>query len=210
MALCACFAVSVIPARRLLRADVFVNDALVHQYWMWQFRDAQLFADPLTAQLRSSARYPEGYEALFRLATGLTSPITFGEWLGIALSAVSGWLVFLIVREHTDWRPAAWIGGALFLALDDIHRFHGGFPRAFVHPVVLLTVLLAMRRHQSWAALVAASGVLLYPPAAVLAVGVLALSAIRWRNRRPSLDVRPGRVGRPRTGACGWSAARRR
>jgi hypothetical protein len=98
LTLCACLAVSVIPARRFLRADVFVNDALVHQYWMWQFRDPQLFTDPLTAELRASARYPGGYEALFRFAAELMSPITFGEWLGIALSAVSAWLVFLIVR----------------------------------------------------------------------------------------------------------------
>ena len=48
--------------------------------------------------------------------------------------AVAGWLVFAIVREHADWRPAAWIAAALFLALVDIHRFYGGFPRAFVHP----------------------------------------------------------------------------
>ena len=49
--------------------------------------------------------------------------------------AISAWLVFLIVREHTSWRPAAWIAAGLFLSLIDIHRFHGGFPRAFVHPV---------------------------------------------------------------------------
>ena len=121
-------------------------------------------------------------------------PIVIGEWLGVALYALSGFLVFLIVREHTDWRPAAWIAAALFLALVDIHRFHGGFPRAFVHPVVLLTVLLALRRRNAAAALVAASGALLYPPAALLAAGALTLSALRWPLR--ALDAhaapRPG------------------
>ena len=98
------------------------------------------------AELRDSARYPDGYQALFWLPTQIASPIVFGEWLGVALMAVSGWLVFAIVREHTPWRPAAWIAAALFLALVEIHRFYGGFPRAFVHPVVLLVVLLAIRR----------------------------------------------------------------
>ena len=105
---------------------------------------------------------------------------------------MSGWLIFLIVREHTAWRPAAWIAAGLFLALTDIHRFHGGFPRGFVHPVVLLTVLLAMRRHHLAAALVAGGGALFYPPAALLAVGVLIVSAVRWSDRRPRLDARRG------------------
>ena len=96
--------------------------------------------------------------------------------------AVSAWLIFLIVREQTAWRPAAWLGAGLFLAVMEIHRFYGGFPRAFVHPVVLLTVLLAMRNRQLAAALVAASGALLYPPAALLAVGVLCVSALEWRR----------------------------
>ena len=151
---------------------------------MWQFRDPAMFTDALTAELRESARYPLGYEALFRLATQVVNPIVFGEWLGMALMAVSAWLIFLIVREHTDWRPAGWIAAALFLALIDIHRFYGGFPRAFVHPVVLLTVLLALRNHQLAAALVAAAGALFYPPAALLAVGVLLVCSVRWRDRR--------------------------
>ena len=190
-----CLAVAVLVSRRLLQPDVVSDDALVHQYWMWHFRDAQLFNDPLTAELRGSERYPDGYLALFWLASHLGSPIAFGEWLGVALMAVSGWLIFCIVRDHTPWRPAAWIAAALFLALIDIHRFHGGFPRAFVHPVVLLTVLLAMRRHELGAALVAAAGALLYPPAALLAVGVLIVSSIRLTDRRPRLDGRRAAFG---------------
>ena len=141
-ALAACTVAAVLVSRNLLRPDVFSDDAFVHQHWMWHWRDPQLFTDSLTADLRESSRYPDGYQGLFWLATHVASPIAFGEWLGVALMAVSGWLAFLIVREHTDWRPAAWIAGALFLALIDIHRFHGGFPRAFMHPVVLLAVLI--------------------------------------------------------------------
>ena len=182
-ALAACAVVAVLVSRHVLRRDVFSDDAFVHQYWMWQFRDPELFRDALTEQLRESARYPPGYVGLFWLASHIAGPIAFGEWLGVALMAVSGFLVFLVVRDHTDWRPAAWIGAALFLALIDIHRFHGGFPRAFVHPVVLLTVLLAMRRRHAAAAAVAAGGALFYPTAAILAVGVLLLTALKDRRR---------------------------
>jgi hypothetical protein len=169
---------------------VLSADALVHQYWMWRFRDPALFPDALTAALRRSSRYPDGYEAVFRLAAQVADPIAFGEWVGVALMAVSGWLVFSIVREHTSWRPAAWIAAALFLALMDIHRFHGGFPRAFVHPVVLLCVLLAIRGRHLGAALVAAGGALFYPPAALLAIGALLVSAVAWSGGRPRLHRR--------------------
>ena len=121
-ALGACTIASVLVSRRLLRADVVSDDALVHQYWMWHFRDPQLFTDPLTAELRESTRYPDGYEALFRLAAQLTGPITFGEWLGVGADGAcrAGWSSS-IVREHTSWRPAAWIAA-------------GAVPRARRHP----------------------------------------------------------------------------
>ena len=82
------------------------------------------------------------------------------------------------------------IAAGLFLALVDIHRFHGGFPRAFVHPVVLLTVLLALHHRHLRAALAAGAGALLYPPAGLLAVGVLLVSAVRRHDRRLRLDRR--------------------
>ena len=111
-ALAACAAASIASTWRLLQPGIYSDDAPVHQYWMWHFRDPALFTDPLTAELRDSARYPPGYEGLSWLATQVFDPIAFGEWLGVALMALSGWLIFLIVREHTGWRPAAWIAAA--------------------------------------------------------------------------------------------------
>jgi Predicted membrane protein (DUF2079) len=189
-ALAACFVASVLITGRLLKPQFVSDDALVHQYWMWHWKDPALFNDPLTGALRDSQRYPDGYELLYRLASEFFDPVWFGEWLGVGLMAISAWLVFLIVRDHTDWRPAPWIAAALFLALINIHRFHGGFPRAFVHPTVLLCVLLSMRSHLLAAALVAAAAALLYPPASLLAIGVIALSAVEWNGWRPRLDRR--------------------
>jgi hypothetical protein len=183
VALAACLLVAGVANLRLLRPDFMSADALVHQYWMVHWQDPALFNDPLTAELRHSARYPDGYQALYWVVSHVLNPIAFGEWLGVGLLGLSAWLVLQIVREHTDWRPAAWIGAGLFLGLLEIHRFYGGFPRAFVQPVVLLTVLLALRRRPVAAALVAAGGALFYPPAALLAVGVLVVSGLRSRRR---------------------------
>ena len=192
-ALMACALAALFLNHRILRPGFLSDDALVHLYWLDQVRDPALFTDPLTADLRTSGRYPDGYEALFSAAAHVFDPIAFGEWVGTGLLALSAWLVFLIVRRHTDWRAAAWIGAALFLAIVDIHRFPGGFPRAFIQPAVLLTVLLALQRRELTAALVAAAAALFYPPAALLAVGVLFVSGLRWRGGRPAAERR--RIG---------------
>ncbi len=192
-ALAACLAAALLALAGVLRREVVEGDALVHQYWMARFADPALFTDPLTAALRESERYPDGYEALFRLAAPVADPVAFGEVLGIVLMGLAGFLVFLVVREHTAWRPAAWIAAAVFLALDG-HRFNGGFPRAFLHVVVLATVLLALRGHVVAAALAAAGGALVYPPAALLAVGVLAVAALRVERGRPRVLRSQARV----------------
>ena len=181
---------SVVICSKQLRAEFVESDVLVHQFWMRRWQDPGLFDDPLTTQLRASARYPGGYELLFRFASEVVDPVVFGKALGILLMAASAWLVYLIVLEHTSWWPAACIAAALFLALGDVHRFTGGFPRGFVHPAVLAVVLLAMKGHQLAAALVATAAAALYPPAALLAVGVLAVAAVGWHGRRPVLDRR--------------------
>ena len=104
-AFAACLAASVVANARLLRSDVVSDDALVHQFWMRHWQDPGLFNDPLTTQLRESVRYPDGYQALFWLTTHGFDPIAFGEWLGVGLMALSGWLVFRIVREQETLAP---------------------------------------------------------------------------------------------------------
>jgi hypothetical protein len=192
--LLAATAAAIVTQANLLHKNVVEGDVLVHQYWMRSFTDPQLFTDQLTAALKRSDRYPAGYEALFRAASHVADPVAFGEWLGIALMAFAGWLVFRIVREHTAWAPAAWIAAALFLALDT-HRFSGGFPRGFTHIIVLSTVLLALRGRHVAAAVVAAAGVLIYPPAALLSVAVLVLAGVRFGRWRLALDRRGVLIG---------------
>ena len=44
-ALGACTVVAVLVTWRLLHPNVFSDDAFVHQYWMWHWKDPQLFND---------------------------------------------------------------------------------------------------------------------------------------------------------------------
>jgi hypothetical protein len=174
--------------RILFNALTYQTDAQVHTFWMRRFQDPGLFTDPLTRALIKAGYVPLGLQTLYRVASYAVDPVTFGPWLAVVLAPLSAWLVFLIVREHTDWWPAAWMGAALFMLPVGSLRFSGGHARAFAQPVVLLTVYLLLRRRYWMAAAVPAVGGLFYPPAAVSALAIMAASCLTLRGRRPSLE----------------------
>lgn len=156
-------------------------DAAIHEWWMRRFRDPQLFNDPLTEAVIDAAWVPPGISSTYRLAANFIDPIAFAEWLPVVLVPLSVWLVFRIVRVQTSWIPAAWLGAVLFVLPWEIHRFSGGHSRAFMHPIVLLCVLLALRGKDAWAALVPGVGALFYPPAGIVALAIFGLSSLRLR-----------------------------
>ena len=174
----------------LFTPHVSATDTILLEYWMRRFQDPGLFQDPLTHALVQTGYVPLGSQAVYWLASWVVDPIRFGAWGAVVLAPLSTWLVFRIVREHTAWIPAAWLGAALFILSWQNQRFSGTHPRAFAQPIVLLTVYLLMRGRTRWAAVVPAVGALFYPPAALVALGALFLSAISIRGRRPTIDRR--------------------
>jgi len=168
----------------------FQDDAKIHEFWMRKFQDPALFQDPLTREfLHTSGYQPAGFKALFWLASHVIDPVAFGELLPLFLQPLSVWLVYRIVRAHTEWRPAAWIAAALFLVPWDILRFSGGHARAFTQPILLLTVFFLLRRKDVLAALVPPLGMLFYPPAGITALAILLLAALA-RDRPRFVDTR--------------------
>jgi hypothetical protein len=162
---------------------VFQTDAQIHEFWMRRFQDSALFDDPLTNALVDTGYSPPGFRLLSWLASHVLDPVLFAEMLPLALQPLSVWLVFRIVGEHVDWRPAAWLAAGLFLVPWDILRFSGGHPRAFAHAVVLLTVYLLLRRRDLAAALIPAVGLLLYPPAGISALAIVLVAAFERGQR---------------------------
>jgi hypothetical protein len=162
---------------------VFQTDAQIHEFWMYRFQNPDLFQDPVTKALLASGYEPPGFQALYWAASHLLNPVFFGELLPLVLQPLAVWLVFRIVRDHTDWRPAAWIGAALFLVPWNILRFSGGHPRAFAQPIVLLTVLLLLRKRGAAAAVIPTLGWLFYPPAGLVALVVVLLGAFEPGER---------------------------
>jgi hypothetical protein len=174
----------------LFTPHVSATDTILLEYWMRRFQDPGLFQDPLTHALVLTGYVPLGAQAVYWLASWVVDPIRFGAWGAVVLAPLSAWLVFRIVREHTAWIPAAWLGAALFILSWQNQRFSGTHPRAFAQPIVLLTVFLLLRGRTRWAAAVPAAGALFYPPAALVALGILFLSAIGARGRRLTLERR--------------------
>src|SRR5919109_1366522 len=163
--------------------SVFQTDAEIHEFWMRRFQDPSLFQDPLTNALLDTGYEPPLFQFVYWVASHVIDPVFFGELLPLFLAPLAVWLVFKIVREHTEWWPAAWISAGLFLVAWDIHRFSGGHPRAFAQPIVLLTLFFLLRRSSALAALVPPVGALLYPPAALSALGVTVLAALARKER---------------------------
>ena len=174
----------------LFTPHVSATDTILLEYWMRRFQDPGLFQDPLTHALVQTGYVPLGSQAVYWLASWVVDPIRFGAWGALVLAPLSTWLVFRIVRDHTAWIPAAWLGAALFILSWQNQRFSGTHPRAFAQPIVLLTVFLLMRGRTRWAAVAPAAGALFYPPAALVALGTLFLSAIGARGRRLTVERR--------------------
>ena len=211
----------------LFTPHVYQPDTLLLEYWTRRFQDPHLFTDPLTHALLRTAYVPWGVQGLYLLASYVVDPLRFGAWGAVVIAPFTAWLVFRIVREHDAWRPGAWLAAALFLLPWSMERFSGTHSRAFEQPIVLLTLLLVLRRRYRLAAVVPIAGALLYPPAALLGVGVVAGAALAFPGRRPAIDrqaavaaavcaagvlailLGPGVAGLPTSDLISASAARR-
>jgi hypothetical protein len=182
----------------IIGSHAYNSDALIHEFWMRRFQDSELFTDQLTSDLVRTGYIPLGDQGLLWIASRVMDPVQFAELLPLVLVPACSFLLFSIVRAHEKaWPPAAWIAVILFLLPWEIHRFTGGHSRAFIHPVVLLTVYLLLRERDSWAAGISPFGALLYPTAGAVSGVIIGLSAFSWRNgfvvdrKRLSLAILP-------------------
>ena len=173
----------------LFRAYTFQSDAMIHEWWMRQWRNPALFHDPLTAAVKATDFVPYGLRAIDWTAARVVDPVSFAAWMPLVLVPACVAMLFVIVRDHTPWRPAAWLACALYVVPWDILRFSGGHARAYAQPIALLVLLLALRRRERAAALVPPVGALLYPPAAAAALAMLGLRAVIPRPRRERLAL---------------------
>ena len=153
-----------------------------------------LFQDPLTHALVETGYVPLGPQAVYWLASNVVDPIqlrrgAFWCWRRCPRGSCSG---SFASTPHGSRRP-----GSQRRSSSCPGRTSGSAEptrAAFAQPIVLLTVFLLIRGRTRWAAAVPAVGALFYPPAALVALGVLFLSRNR-RSRSPpdALTAAPDR-----------------
>jgi hypothetical protein len=193
-------AVSVPGLRQSFGDDAVVaDDARLHVFWMQRFEDPSLFPDDPIADYWEYFESP-GCAALYRLASTVgVAPLRFNEILPLALVALIAALTYALLLQMAIAPPIAFVGGALASLLawmkDDVPS---GTPRAFAYPL-LVALMLALARRRSSPGLAADAAViailvlhaLFYPPASLLALGVVAIDALlAWRARDRPLRFR--------------------
>jgi hypothetical protein len=179
-----------IPGLRLAFSGEFVaqDDARQHVFWMQRFEDPSLFPDDLIADYFEYVA-PPGYAAIYRAAANVgLPPLLFNKLLPSVLIVTSAGLVFGFILAIFPVPPAAFAGSVILTQMlwmkDDVPS---ATSRAFAYP--LLFGLLWQLARRPWAERRAADGCAIvalallpawvYPPAALLAVGVVALDALR-------------------------------
>lgn len=176
------------------------DDARIHLFWMRRFLDPDLFPGDLIADYFQTLS-PLGVRLFYRLPAGLgIDPMLAAKVVPLLLALVATGYVFgLAVRILPS--PAAGFFAAVLLNqnfwLDD--DLASATPRAFMSPLLLALLYYLVRR--SLLPCLAAAVLIgaFYPPAALLAAGLLGLRAVTaaaggrgWWNR---WDTRCGVLG---------------
>jgi hypothetical protein len=181
-------AYSIPGLRRTLGDDLVVaDDARLHVFWMQRFEQPSLFPGDLIADYWEHLA-PPGYTAVYRLASAVgIAPLVFNKILPLGLVLLAAGLTFALLIEMIGVPSVAFVGSAIMSQLlwmkDDVPS---GTGRAFAYPL-LVALLLALLRRRVSPGIVADGMVvaivvlhaLVYPPAALLAAGMVAIDAVK-------------------------------
>ncbi len=165
-------------------ADVVQDDARQHVFWMQRFLAPDLFPQDLIADYFQAVA-PPGYTALYWLAAQLgIPPLLFHKLLPLPLMLLTAGLCFALTLRLLPSPPAAAIASLLLaqgLGLTD--AIVSATPKAFIYPLLLgLLYTLAAGWRWGTVGVIALQG-LFYPQLALIAVVLLLLRLVDWRQR---------------------------
>jgi hypothetical protein len=178
---------SVLALRLAFRSrDLIQDDARQHVFWMWRFIDPTLFPNDLIANYFQAVA-PAGYKLLYWIFAKVgVNPLFFSKLLPAAIGLLIGYLVFQLFLELMPSPRGAFFAsvflGQLVWLKDDVMS---ATPRAFVCPLFLAFMFFLVRGRVLLCLLMVAFQALVYPQAGFVALGVLGLRLLKWRNHRP-------------------------
>ena len=166
--------------------DLVQDDARQHVFWMRRFIDPSLFPNDLIADYFQAVA-PAGYKLLYWIfAKAGIDPLLLSKILPAALGLLIAYLTFKLFLELMPSPRGAFFASVLLGQLvwlkDDVMS---ATPRAFVCPLFLAFLFFLVRGRVFACLLTIALQALVYPQSGFVALAVLALRLLKWRERRP-------------------------
>ncbi|MGF1524499.1 MAG: hypothetical protein ACFBSF_19425 [Leptolyngbyaceae cyanobacterium] len=168
---------------------VVQDDARQHIFWMQRYVDPELFPNDLIADYFQSAA-PVGYTTLYKAAAVLgIEPGFFGKILPFFLSVITAGYGFVLSLELFPVPVSGFFSSVILTqtlwASDEISS---GTPRAFLYPLIIAFIYYLLRRSHLISLLLLALQVVLYPPIALVSLGLVAIRLVHWQHGRLSLS----------------------
>jgi hypothetical protein len=187
-----------------LRADLFINDAAHHIFWLYQYADPELFRGDLSIPYFHTSA-PWGYRGLYAIVAPLMDVLLAAEILSSVLLIGSLWLAWKIGASGDDTeRP--WQGLLVVVGLVILLRWSVqkdllpplALQRTFALPLLLLTLWALVSRRYAWVGASWLAAALFYPvvlPVQGLTAAVVFLRDIIRDKRMPAWWVFNGIAG---------------
>lgn len=164
------------------------DDAREYVFWMQRFIDPELLPHDLIADYFKSIT-PPGYAALFQVGAAVgIAPLLLSKLLPIGLSLILTVYCFGVTLQLFPIPAAGFVASLLLNQSlwfqDDLAS---AVPRAVVTPLFL--AFLYYRLRASWLGVAVVLGLqgCIYPPIALVSIGVVMLGAWSWQGWKPHL-----------------------
>ncbi len=188
------FACALLALREAFASEyMLADDVREHVFWMFRYLDPRLFPHDAMADYFQSLA-PPGYSTLYWLLTRIgMDPLLGSKWIPSVLSLIAVGYFFGLAWRFFRSPAAATLSAILFAqCLWSNSDLSSATPRAFFYP--LFVAFLYYQMSGSALGVLTAIGLeaTFFPPAALLSLGLLACSCLRW-ERGPKL----ARISRP-------------
>ncbi|MBE7385247.1 MAG: hypothetical protein F6J95_028095 [Leptolyngbya sp. SIO1E4] len=170
-------------------AYVVQDDARQHIFWMQRYLDPELFPGDLIADYFQSAA-PLGYSGLYRLMAALgVEPAFFSKILPPFLGIITAGYGFFLCLEIFPVPVSGFISSAvLSQTLWASDELSSATPRAFLYPLLIAFLYYLLRRSLLACLVLIGLQVLLYPQAALVSLGLVAIRLVHWQDGKFSFS----------------------
>ncbi|MDQ3545805.1 MAG: hypothetical protein M3429_04705 [Verrucomicrobiota bacterium] len=162
---------------------MLADDVREHVFWMFRYVDPALFPrDPIADYFQSLA--PSGFAALYRFLTQLgIDPLLASKVIPSGLSFISVGYFFGLAWRFFRSPAAATLTAILFAQCLWLNSdLSSATPRAFFYPLFAAFLYYHVRGSIIGVLVAIALEAAFFPPAALLSLGVLGWSCLRWEN----------------------------